>query len=365
MAASMKILGLGTAVPAHRMTQEQSAALARRVICRTDREARVLSALYHKAGVRNRFTVLPHEIAMQWLPPSDAPTDDGAVTRGPTTGQRMAYYAEHAPPLARQAARHALDRAGVAARQVTHLITVSCTGFSAPGIDIDLIEALMLRPTTERIHIGYMGCHGAMNGLRCGRALTIADPQTIVLLCAVELCSLHYRFNWDPPRIVANALFGDGAAAVVGAVGPANDSGQWSVAATGSCLLPASKDAMSWNVGDHGFEMTLAASVPDLIQVHLRGWMAAWLDEHGYSIESIGSWAIHPGGPRILHACAEAIGLRPEQVAVSEQVLSEYGNMSSPTVLFILERLRDQQAPRPCVSLAFGPGLTAEAALFV
>jgi alkylresorcinol/alkylpyrone synthase len=181
----------------------------------------------------------------------------------------------------------------------------------------------------------------------------------------VELCSLHYRFNWDPPRIVANALFGDGAAAVVGAVGPANDSGQWSVAATGSCLLPASKDAMSWNVGDHGFEMTLAASVPDLIQVHLRGWMAAWLDEHGYSIESIGSWAIHPGGPRILHACAEAIGLRPEQVAVSEQVLSEYGNMSSPTVLFILERLRDQQAPRPCVSLAFGPGLTAEAALFV
>jgi predicted naringenin-chalcone synthase len=361
MAASMTILGLGTAVPAHRMTQEQSAALARRVICRSDREARVLTALYQKAGVMNRYTVLPHEIALQWLPPGD----NNATTLGPTTGERMAYFAEHAPPLARQAARHALQQAGVAARQITHLVTVCCTGFSAPGVDIDLIDALSLRPTTERIHIGYMGCHGAMNGLRCARALSIADPQATVLLCAVELCSLHYRFNWDPPRIVANALFGDGAAAIVGAAGPPGDSAAWSLAATGSCLLPDSHHAMSWNVGNHGFEMTLAASVPDLIHTHLRRWLAAWLDEQGRSIESIGSWAIHPGGPRILSACAEAIGLAPEQVAVSEQVLAEFGNMSSPTVLFIIDRLRERRAPRPCVSLAFGPGLTAEAVLFI
>jgi predicted naringenin-chalcone synthase len=121
---------------------------------------------------------------------------------------------------------------------------------------------------------------------------------------------------------------------------------------------------MSWRIGDYGFEMTLAATVPELIKRHLRAWLSAWLHEHRHSIESVGSWAIHPGGPRILHACTEALGLSQQQVAVSGEVLAQFGNMSSPTVLFIVDRLRERRAPRPCVSLAFGPGLTAEAALF-
>ena len=171
--------------------------------------------------------------------------------------------------------------------------------------------------------------------------------------------SIGIRRGWWPTH-----LFGDGAAAIVGAEAPVENADDWTVAATGSCVLPDSKDAMSWRIGDHGFEMTLAATVPDLIRTHLRTWLSAWLDEHGHSIDSIESWAIHPGGPRILQACAEAIGLSQDQVAVSEEVLAEFGNMSSPTVLFIVDRLRERNAPRPCVSLAFGPGLTAEAALF-
>jgi predicted naringenin-chalcone synthase len=310
--------------------------------------------------------VLPHEIALNWVPKGMDQMAGLAsvVSLGPTTGERMRFFAEHASPLAEQAARLAIEKAGVDPGRITHLVTVSCTGFSAPGVDIDLIEGLNLRPTTERIQVGYMGCHGAINGLRCARALTTADAEATVLLCAVELCSLHYRFDWDPPRIVANALFGDGAAAIVGAGTPVESAQEWTVAATGSCVLPESKDAMSWRIGDHGFEMTLAATVPDLIRTHLRGWLSAWLDAHGHSIETIGSWAIHPGGPRILHACAEALGLSRERVAVSEEVLAECGNMSSPTVFFIVDRLRERQAPQPCVALAFGPGLTAEAALF-
>jgi predicted naringenin-chalcone synthase len=348
------------------MSQEQSAALARRVICRTDQQARVLTALYQKAGVNNRYTALPHEIALNWTPqPAGGSAELAAAPSvGPTTGERMRFFAEHASPLARDAAQRAIEKASVDPRQITHLVTVSCTGFSAPGVEIDLIDALNLRPTTQRIQVGYMGCHGAINGLRCARALTTACPESLVLLCAVELCSLHYRFDWDPPRIVANALFGDGAAAIVGSGQPAVDSQAWTVAATGSCIIPDSKDAMSWQIGDHGFEMTLAATVPDLIHKHLRTWLAAWLDEQGHSIESVGSWAIHPGGPRILHACAKALGLSRDQVAVSEEVLAEFGNMSSPTVLFIVDRLRERHEALPCVSLAFGPGLAAEAALF-
>jgi len=360
------ILGLGTAVPAHTMSQDESAALARKVICQTDQQARVLTGLYQKAGVKNRYTVLPHEIALNYTPEKiDASSSLATETvLGPTTAERMQFFAEHAAPLAHQAAARALSESGIDRRGITHLVTVCCTGFAAPGVDVELIDALELRPTTERIQVGFMGCHGAINGLRVAQALTTADAAARVLFCAVELCSLHYRFNWDPPRMVANALFGDGAAAIVGAGGEAQHPGKWTVIATGSCLLPDSKDAMTWRIGDHGFEMTLAASVPDLIRQHLRSWLAAWLDEHGHSIESVGSWAIHPGGPRILHACGEALGLAREQFAVSEEVLAQFGNMSSPTVLFILDRLRKRQAPLPCVSLAFGPGLAAEAVLF-
>jgi predicted naringenin-chalcone synthase len=362
----LTILGMGTAVPEHQISQEAAGALARRVICQTDQQARVLTALYQKAGINNRYTVLPPEIALNWVLPKGVEKSEqaSATSFGPTTGERMKFFSEHASSLAREAARRAIEDAAIDSRQVTHVVTVCCTGFTSPGVDLDLIQSLKLRPTTQRIQIGFMGCHGAMNGLGCANALATADPQAVVLLCAVELCSLHYRFHWDPPRMVANALFGDGAAAVVGRGTPANNAGNWTVAATGSCILPDSAEAMSWRIGDHGFEMSLASTVPDIIRTHLHDWLSAWLDQHRTSIGMIESWAIHPGGPRILQACTEALGLTQDQVTVSDEVLAEYGNMSSPTVLFLIDRLRERHSPLPCVSLAFGPGLAAEAALF-
>jgi predicted naringenin-chalcone synthase len=337
------------------------------VICRSEQEARLLGALYRKAGVERRYTALPHRIARNWLPEGfhALPKSEQPTLSGPTTGERMAYYAEHAPPLALQAAERALESASVRPAEITHVVTVSCTGFDAPGIDVALLKALQLRPTTERVQVGFMGCHGAINGLRTARAIALSDPAATVLLCAVELCSLHYRFQWDPKRIVANALFGDGAAAVVGHGRGDDVSDAWRVGATGSCLIPESDDAMSWRIGDFGFEMTLEASVPELIRRHLRPWLSEWLARQGQSLESIASWAIHPGGPRILGAIEESLGLTREATAVSREILAQHGNMSSPTVLFIVDRLRQMAAPRPCVALGFGPGMFADAALFV
>ncbi len=362
---SFQIRGIGTAVPEHRMSQTEAAYLAHEVICRSDQERRLLSVLYRKAGVENRFMALPHRIALDWLKPRETPDEIVAgTTLGPTTGERMKFYAEHATPLAVNAARSALSAAKTRPQEITHLITVSCTGFHAPGVDFGLIHELGLRPTTQRIQVGFMGCHGAINGLRVAHALA-ADPSARVLLCAVELCSLHYRFQWDPERIVANALFGDGAAAVVGDGAASEKTEEWRVQATGSCLLPNSNEAMTWNVGDHGFEMTLDARVPALIQEHLRPWLTEWLASHGLSLADIRSWAIHPGGPKILQGAEDSLELGPSATAVSREVLAQHGNMSSPTVLFILDRMRQANAPRPCVALGFGPGLFAEAALFV
>jgi predicted naringenin-chalcone synthase len=361
------IRGLGTAVPPHTMSQQEATDLAHEVICRTEQQQRLLSVLYRKAGVQNRYTALPHQIAKNWLPATSDAAQELAEsgTLGPTTAERMQFFAEHAPPIAIRAAEQALAESDISHKDITHLVAVSCTGFDAPGVDTALIRGLDLASTTQRIQVGFMGCHGAINGLRTAQALTGCDPEAKVLLCATELCSLHYRFQWDPERIIANALFADGAAAVVGQAS-SDDSGQgWSVQATGSCLIPDSQDAMTWRIGDHGFEMTLHAQVPDLIHRHLRPWLCQWLARHDLTLDSVASWAIHPGGPRILSAIAESLELRPEATAVSREILAQFGNMSSPTVLFIVNRLRQLAAPRPCVALGFGPGMFAEAALFV
>jgi alpha-pyrone synthase len=288
-------------------------------------------------------------------------TDDDC---GPSTRARMEHYAELAPPLAIAAAGRALQQSGLAAERITHLITVSCTGFFAPGLDLVLMRGLGLAPTVERAQIGYMGCHGALNGLRVARAFTGSDPEACVLLCATELCSLHYHYGWNPQKMIANALFSDGSAAVVGTAASA-ERPAWQVTATGACLIPSSAEAMTWRIGDHGFEMTLSKKVPELIARHLRPWLESWLGRHGLSVEGIASWAIHPGGPKILSAVEEALALRPEATAVAREVFAQYGNMSSPTVLFILDRLRSRGSERPCVAMGFGPGLMAEAALLM
>jgi predicted naringenin-chalcone synthase len=287
----------------------------------------------------------------------------GANDHGPTTGQRMQLYAEYSLPLAVRSSRDALIESQVAPQAITHLVTVSCTGFRAPGIDIELIKRLGLPVTTLRTHVGYMGCHGALNALRVASAFTGADNEARVLICATELCSLHYHYGWDPQKMVANAIFADGSAAVVGVATNGNSANAWKVTATGSCLAPHSEDAMTWTVGDYGFEMTLAKKVPQLIARHLRPWLENWLRKNGVALTEVGSWAIHPGGPRILDAVEDALRIDASQTRVTREVFSEYGNMSSPTVLFIIDRLRRCGAPRPCVALGFGPGLFAEAAL--
>jgi predicted naringenin-chalcone synthase len=361
---SLVIQGLGTALPRYALTQDEAAALLKTFFCQTEEQAQLLPVLFRRAGVKNRHSVLvkgsPGELNWQtFYPPSTGPDD-----RGPQTSKRMNVYRNEAPLLAYQAASRALEESSISAKEINHLITVSCTGFYAPGIDIQLIQRLGLSPTVQRTHIGFMGCHGALNGLQVASALIKADPKARVLLCAVELCSLHLRYGWDPPSIVPHALFADGAAAVVGTADEGASQHHWKLAATASCLFPNSEHGMTWNIGDHGFEMTLSADVPDLLLKHLRLWLEGWLKENDLAISKIGSWAVHPGGPRILSAVGACLGLTRDALGTSSEVLSNCGNMSSPTVLFILERLRSQQASRPCVAMAFGPGLVAEAALF-
>jgi predicted naringenin-chalcone synthase len=368
---TLGLTGIGTALPEHRLKQSEAVEL-HATFCRIDeKRSRTLRALYRRCGVQTRHSVTldasegPLETRQKFYSP--AVDDDDA---GPGTAARMAVFAARAPALAIQAARKALTVGSVQPSEVTHLITVSCTGFVSPGVDAELIETLDLPCDVERTHIGFMGCHGALNGLRVAKSFAELDAATVPLVCAVELCSLHFAYGWDPDMLVANALFADGAAAVVGRVREetghphaGESSTPWRVSATGTLLMPDSKEEMTWRIGDHGFRMTLSPRVPVLIEAHLRDWLVSWLGTHGLTLGDVGSWAVHPGGPRILSAVEKALDLSRDDTAISRSVLAEHGNMSSPTILFILDRMMASRAARPCVALAFGPGLAVEATL--
>ena len=361
---NLTLLGTGTATPRASIEQHAAAAMAQSRCCDTARQSRLLRTIYRMATVRRRGSVVLND---------DAPTAtfdgyyadrNGHGHEGPPVGHRMRTYVEEAPRLSMQAAGAALAGAGESPADVSQLVVVSCTGFSAPGLDAHLIDGLGLPSTVERTTIGFMGCHGAINGLRVAHALAAQRPGERVLLCAVELCSLHFQSGWNSQQVVANSLFADGAAAVVATAGDGGEPQDLPrLTTTGSRVFPGSREDMTWTIDDHGFRMTLSPRVPGLIRRHLPDWLGSWLGEHGLTPADVGSWAVHPGGPRILDAVEEAMELQPTALAASRAVLEEHGNMSSPTVLFILERLLRQDAPRPVVLLAFGPGLAAEAAV--
>jgi len=359
---SLQILGMGTALPEIAITQEHAAKASEAFLCSTENQRRVLHRLFRMSGVEKRHSVILEREAGGAITQSFYPAKQNAEEHGPGMAARMQKYEQHAPKLALAAAQRALAAANVSARAITHVVTVSCTGFFAPGLDYHLINALALSPEVKRTHVGFMGCHGAMNGLQAAHAQAHAENGAHVLLCAVELCSLHYRYEWNPEQIVAQALFADGAAAVV-VKKTSVEKTAWHIVDFGSYLIPHTEDAMSWRISDNSFVMTLAPQLPERLDLYLRDWLSAWLAQHGFDVRDIKSWAVHPGGPRILGAVAHSLQLAEKELEVSRAVLRENGNMSSPTILFILQELQARAAETPCVALAFGPGVVAEAML--
>jgi predicted naringenin-chalcone synthase len=366
------VIGIGTALPGTALETEAFIAHAKRFNCQTARQERVLEELYRRTNISRRCSVLAgpdygQDAQEMFVPPEHA--DDA----GPGTERRMLCYEKETVPLAMAAANRALSDAQIEPDQVTHLVTISCTGFFAPGFDVELIKQLPLRPTIERTHVGFMGCHGAMNGLRVARMIVEADPKHVVLLCTTEICSLHFQYGWSTDKLLANSLFSDGAAALIlssdfnvvspeGIICGGNDDG-WRVLGSGSFIVPDTAEHIMWRIGDHGFYMHLDNKVPDVVEQWLPQFVREWLQGFDLTISDIAAWDVHPGGPRILESVEDCLKLPPGSLDASRAILAECGNMSSPTVLFILERLRALGKRGPTVVLGFGPGLTIEAAL--
>ncbi len=358
---SIAIIGLGSAVPANWLSQTESCNHAKLYSGRQGEQYKLLDQLYRRTTITKRSSVLIEETNNIRANADFFPAPLTANDKGPSTAQRMHTYNLHAANLSALACRSAIRDAGIEINKITHLVTASCTGFSAPGFDLQIIDLLALNRNIYRTHIGFMGCHGAMNALRVAQGYCATNEQATVLVCATEICSLHFQYGNNKNDLIANSLFSDGAAAAI----LGNASGKIQYSGSASFVIPDSADAITWHIGDNGFVMNLSSHVNDLISEHLPGFLSQWLEKYSLQLMDITAWAVHPGGPRILDTVQKCLSLPISSLNISRQILAEHGNMSSPTVLFILDHLLKSGNTGPGIMLGFGPGLTMEAALFL
>ena len=315
-------------------------------------ESEKLAVLYRATGIHNRYSVIPDfgkSHGFEFFP------EFGTSDPHPSTKSRNKRYQTEAIKLAMNAARDTK----VNLSEVTHLMSVSCTGMYAPGLDIDLVNQLKLNPAVERTAVNFMGCYGAMVGLKLASHICNSKPNAKVLLICTELCTIHFQNEPTEDNLLANALFGDGAAAVIVQKTPMEGL-NIKLDEFKSTILPDSSSEMAWNIGDLGFEMKLSSYVPEVLNNNLR----KTLEAANIKFEGIEWLATHPGGKKILKVVEDQLGFSKKQNQVSHEVLKEYGNMSSPTVLFVLKTLMDQVIPKEknrLLALAFGPGITLEA----
>ena len=322
----------------------------------TDRRGKLLfKRMADRGQIEHRWSVL----AAARDPTGPSVDAEGFFTRGgfPSTGARMRRYQAEAPALA-QAAVEQLGL-GDDIRRVTHLVATSCTGFSAPGLDLELMRRCGLDPSVERTLVGFMGCHAALSALKLARHIVRSDPEARVLVVSLELCTLHLQEVDDLEQVLTFLVFGDGCAAALVTAEPQG----FSLDRFKAVVAPDTGGHITWDIGDRGFDMFLSGQVPGAIGAALRASAPDILD--GADPAEIDLWAVHPGGRSVLDAVEQSLMLDAHALNASRHVLRNYGNMSSPTVLFVMKALLETARPgqRGC-AMAFGPGLTAETLLF-
>lgn len=371
------LLGIGTAVPPHAATQTQAHDFMRSVMIAASSDTTegpplgLLKRIYTHSGIEKRHSVLADYTQSDPARFEFFPKTWDMVPQ-PTTADRMNKYEEHAVELAAEAAQKAIDAAGIIPEEITHIVISTCTGFFAPGPDVLLLRRLGMATTTARTVLGFMGCYAGVSGVRTCHQIIQGDANAVVLQIAIELCSLHYQIDPTPQTIVSNAIFSDGAGAAIYASSASAllDSGVAAPArilATHSDISADSLDRMSWRIGDHGFIMTLDAGIPAILREQAPAFVKALAASGKLSASEIAGWAIHPGGRKIIEAIRDGLELTDDDVSSSTSVLRNYGNMSSATILFVLqaELARDLPVGSPIAAMAFGPGLTMEGALFI
>lgn len=338
---TVKLLSLAVATPDNVILQTEAAETASRLFSQRFQDFKYLARVFESAGIRKRHAARP----LSWFEQPHGWQD------------RMAAYTEVASELFRRTATTALQRAGVEVNQVDCIVTASSTGVATPSLEARLAGEMGFRCDIERAPIFGLGCAAGVSGLAVATRMARGRPGAVVLFVAIELCSLAFRLDeLTRPNIIATALFGDGAAACVLRAG---EGGIVEIESAGEHLFPDSLGIMGWKIDDTGFGIVLEQSLPVFAETHLRSAVAGILERSGLLLSDIDRFICHPGGAKVLAALESALGLESGSLDVEREVIGDYGNMSSPTVLFVLERMIASGLPDRSALLAMGPGFTA------
>jgi predicted naringenin-chalcone synthase len=360
---SVGILGIGTAVPPHLLDQKETARRLAAALEKHKEASRWVRLVFRQMGVESRYTCEPNLLE---APERCRYTAETPIERIPATTERMEIFRREAVPLALAAAGSALKDSGIEAGQITHLITVSCTGMFLPGLDVMVAERLDLGKQVVRVPLTFLGCAAGLTAIRMAKNIAEQDRNAKVLIVCVELCTLHIQPTVDKEDLFAAAFFGDGAGAcVVGAVEGGRTAHFFGLGPARAAILPGTSDDMVWNIGEHGFRLRLSPRIPERIGSMVPPEIQRfWPD---YEETAPGFWVIHPGGRGIIDALQNVLRLTDEDTRASREVLRKFGNMSSATILFVLDEMRKELAERKhngaqCdgLALAFGPGMQAE-----
>ncbi|MGN7761909.1 type III polyketide synthase [Paenibacillus sp. 22594] len=352
------ILGIGTALPVHSISQADVADLIASSLQDSPDLARFARRIFRSCGVEMRYTCEPSYLGSpedcRYLPSGDK-------SNIPTTGERMKIYQKEALPLGLDAALKALSDAQMLPEQITHLITVSCTGQYLPGLDVLLIRQLGLSPRVNRLPLIFQGCAAGLKAIQMARDVAEGAPGATVLVVCVELCTLHFQPAKEKEALFAASFFGDGASSCVIGKPEPRHSHYLSLGSGYSVLLPESTEDMTWEVGNTGYDLYLSPRIPKLLGTHLEEELQVLLEGGQYPE----LWAIHPGGRGIVDSVQNVLHLTDEQTRYSREILRNAGNLSSVTIMFVLNAMRlnmisQIKAPTEGVAMAFGPGLTAE-----
>lgn len=343
--------GITTAVPETVYTQAESASKV--AGWTNDPHDRRLGKIAHKAsGIEKRHSVV------ESFEEDFFDRDASGQLIEPSTGRRNAIFQEAAIPLACDAVNRLFDHTSFTRESITHLITVSCTGFFNPGPDYHIVKKCGLAESVQRYHLGFMGCYAAISAVHMAHQFCEADENAVVLVVCIELCSLHLKPNGGRDALLANVLFADGVAACLVSAQAPTDAG-YRLGRRTTHLVSEGVAEMAWNIGDFGFDMVLSSYIPKLIGSNIEEMVSKALETT--APEEIDLWAVHPGGKAIVDEVQRALNLDDHQLQSSRDTLRNYGNMSSVTILFVLRDLLDTVSKdRRVCAMAFGPGLTVE-----
>ena len=340
-----RLLGIATAVPPYRLGQSDVARMTKDLFGGSFADFERLAPVYGNAAIQNRYSCVP----IGWYAEPHGLKD------------RNALFVENAVDLLEDASNRALAQAGLNRADVDAVVSVSTSGIATPSLDALIVERMNLRRDVERLPVFGLGCAGGVIGLARAGQIAISRPGSNVLLLVVELCGLTFRRDdHSKSNVIATALFGDGAAAVVLTSKVASESDGPSIRAWGEHTWAGTLDVMGWSVEDDGFGVLFSRNIPSIVRQNYRAALDDFLSRNNLSLDNIDRFAVHPGGAKVVAAFEEGLGLDPGYLTDSRAVLRDYGNMSAATVLFVLERiLADTEPFRQILVSSLGPGFTA------